>query len=90
MLEELRHAIDEAFGGHDRVAICEVYARACEHVKESADRLARLAGLLAYFNELPEASSTRQELAEAINDVIRRRGRATVSGCWRRICRPGQ
>jgi hypothetical protein len=67
VLDELRQAIDEAFGGRDRVAIREVYARASEHVNLPAD-------LLAYLNELPEGAYSRQEVTEAINGVIRRRG----------------
>jgi hypothetical protein len=67
VLDELRQAIDEAFGGRDRVAIREVYAAASEHVNLPAD-------LLAHLNELPEGAYNRQEVTEAINEVIRRRG----------------
>ncbi|HEX4812805.1 MAG TPA: hypothetical protein VFV66_08640 [Nonomuraea sp.] len=67
VLDELRQAIDEAFGGRDRVAVREVYARASAHVNLPAD-------LLAYLNEVPEGAYSQAEVTEAINDVIRRRG----------------
>ncbi|TMR08345.1 hypothetical protein ETD86_48205 [Nonomuraea turkmeniaca] len=67
VLDELRQAIDEAFGERDRVSIREVYSHASEHVNLPAD-------LLAHLNELPEGAYNRQEVTEAINDVIRRRG----------------
>ncbi|TMR98716.1 hypothetical protein [Nonomuraea basaltis] len=67
VLDELRQAIDEAFQGQDRVAMREVYARASAHVALPAD-------LLAHLNELPEGAYSRQEVTEAINEVIRRRG----------------
>ncbi|MEW9549886.1 hypothetical protein [Nonomuraea sp. NPDC050783] len=68
VLDELRQAIDEAFGDRDRVAVREVYARASARVNLPAD-------LLAHLNEVPdEGSYSKEELTEAIDDVIRRRG----------------
>jgi hypothetical protein len=67
VLDELRQAIDEAFGGRDRVSVREVYSAASEHLNLPAD-------VLAYLNELPEGAYDRQEVTEAINEVIRRRG----------------
>lgn len=67
VLDELQQALDEAFQGRDRVAMREVYARVSAHVRIPAD-------MLTHLNELPEGSYSREEMAEAINGVITRRG----------------
>ncbi|NUP66061.1 MAG: hypothetical protein HOV96_06405 [Nonomuraea sp.] len=67
VLDELQQALDEAFQGRDRVAVREVYARVSAHVRLPAD-------MLAHLNEVPEGSYNREEMAEAINGVITRRG----------------
>ncbi|GGT20583.1 hypothetical protein ACFFV7_14555 [Nonomuraea spiralis] len=67
VLDELQQALDEAFQGRDRVAMREVYARVSAHLRIPAD-------MLAHLNEVPEGRYTREEMAEAINGVIRRRG----------------
>ncbi|MFI9595894.1 hypothetical protein [Nonomuraea sp. NPDC052265] len=76
VLDELQEALDEAFQGRDRVAMREVYARVSAHVRLPAD-------MLAHLNELPEGSYSREEMAEAINDVIRRRGEQDSLGLLR-------
>ncbi|MFG1704958.1 hypothetical protein ACFLIM_17360 [Nonomuraea sp. M3C6] len=73
VLDELQQAIDEAFQDRDRVAMREVYSRVSQHVGLPAD-------LLTHLNELPEGDYSRQEVAEAINDVITRRGEQDVLG----------
>ncbi|MGW3352085.1 hypothetical protein ACWDA3_53075 [Nonomuraea rubra] len=73
VLDELRQAIDEAFHGRERVAMREVYAQASRHVNLSAD-------LLTHLNELPEGPYDKRELAEAINEVIARRGEQDTLG----------
>ncbi|MET8862140.1 hypothetical protein ABZW11_04195 [Nonomuraea sp. NPDC004580] len=73
VLDELRQAIDEAFQGRERVAMRDVYAQASRHVSLPAD-------LLGHLNELPEGAYDRQELTEAINAVITRRGEQDTLG----------
>ncbi|MGN9843078.1 hypothetical protein ACTMTI_33635 [Nonomuraea sp. H19] len=67
VLDALQQAIDEAFQGHDRVAMRQVYAQVSRHARVPAD-------LMAQLNEVPEGAYSKQEVTEAINDVIRRRG----------------
>jgi hypothetical protein len=73
VLQEMERVLDEVFGGRERVALRDVYARASAHVTVPADMLARL-------NEIPEGSYTRADIAEAINAVIRRRGEQDALG----------
>ncbi|MER7506336.1 hypothetical protein [Nonomuraea pusilla] len=67
LLDELQHAIDQAFHGRDRVPLREVYVQVSDDVHLPAD-------MMTHLNELPEGEYTRQELMGAINDVIRSRG----------------
>ncbi|RSN02950.1 hypothetical protein DMB42_34455 [Nonomuraea sp. WAC 01424] len=76
VLDELQQALDEAFQGRDRVAMREVYARVSAHLRIPAD-------MLAHLNEVPEGRYTREEMAEAINGVIRRRGEQDSLGLLR-------
>ncbi|MFB4276604.1 MULTISPECIES: hypothetical protein [unclassified Nonomuraea] len=73
VLDELQQAIDEAFQGRERVAMREVYSQVSRHVGLPAD-------LLTHLNELPEGAYDRQELTEAINEVITRRGEQDTLG----------
>ncbi|MEU6711168.1 hypothetical protein ABZ897_06765 [Nonomuraea sp. NPDC046802] len=76
VLDEFQQAIDEAFRGHERVPVREVYARVSEHVRVPAD-------MLAYLNEVPEGDYSKAEITQAINDVIRRRGEQDSLGLLR-------
>lgn len=67
VLDELQQALDEAFAGRDRIAVREVYSRASAHIGVPAD-------MLAHLKAVPEGRYTREEMTEAINDVIRKRG----------------
>ncbi len=66
-LGEMRRILDEVYRDRDSAAVRDVYACASAHVHLTADRLALL-------NEIPEDGYTREEMAEAIDKVIMRRG----------------
>ncbi|MFC0865868.1 hypothetical protein ACFHYQ_26570 [Sphaerimonospora cavernae] len=72
-LGEMRQVLDEVYRDRDSAAVRDVYARASAHVHLTADRLALL-------NEIPEDGYTREEMAEAIDQVIMRRGAQDTLG----------
>ncbi|WP_101787521.1 hypothetical protein [Nonomuraea indica] len=76
-LEEMRQVLDEVYRDRDRAAVREVYSCASAHVHLTADMLAQL-------NEVPEGAYTRREMAEAINGVVRGRGRQDTLGLLER------
>ncbi|MEV0199560.1 hypothetical protein [Nonomuraea sp. NPDC050691] len=72
-VEEMREVLDEAYRDRDTAAVRDVYARASEHVRLTAD-------MLAHLNEIPEGAYTRQDMAEAIDRVVRGRGEHDTLG----------
>lgn len=65
--EGMREVLDEVYRDRETAAVRDVYSSASRHLRLSAD-------MLAHLNELPEGAYTRQEMAEAINEVVRGRG----------------
>lgn len=72
-LGEMRQVLDEVYRDRRSAAVRDVYARASAHVRLAADRLSLL-------NEIPEDGYTRQEMIDAIDNVIRRRGQQDTLG----------
>lgn len=72
-LGEMRQVLDEVYRDRRSAAVRDVYACASAHVRLTADRMALL-------NEIPEDGYTRQEMVEAIDQVIRRRGEQDTVG----------
>lgn len=64
---EMQQVLDEVYRTRERAAVREVYSTASTRLRLNADMLARL-------NRIPEGGYTKQEMVDAINELIVSRG----------------